>query len=506
MATINLTFDVLRFKELLQQEQQKIQKRVDLIEKTTNAAIKDEILNPEEFLRNNKFRSTVFILGKDKRVGTKVAISPPALNFAEIKESSLGSPFIELNFNIERSVVESSKIVGFKIFRKQITREDAGVKFSKFNKDAFDLLSEKLKKSGKFSEERKGIYSISRSLIDRSVLNINLYETEQSAVSRQLSELLGDNSDQSSYSTQAKTNNETSSNFVQVAFVNYSNFLNQLQKRQVFVNDQNLVELSFRDERVGYGQIYEYYIVSVSSNSEESSKSSSIIIPVQNLNSISAPTFLTAKQVNEKKIILNFGIERKDRVILAYIFRRAEDEVNFSLISTLQRASKFIDEDIAYGKTYSYRVILENIHGIISDPKDIQITSSSQRTTNRTRSNTLQIPIFSAIQDQDSDSIKISISHNDSRVSYYIVDRRDLTSKETLFTIPSKANLRYRLNGWDDSILLVKKEQIDVAAALDLNSQQIVSGQKLTTNLSNQTATNDLIQEINQDGVITKTP
>ena len=74
----------------------------------------------------------------------------------------------------------------------------------------------------------------------------------------------------------------------------------------------------------------------------------------------------------------------------------------------------------------------------------------------------MKIPILSAVQDQNSDFIKVNIFPNDPLVAYYEIERRDLTNKEKKFISPSKDTNNYGGVGWISNKLFVTKRTEEI--------------------------------------------
>jgi hypothetical protein len=117
------------------------------------------------------------------------------------------------------------------------------------------------------------------------------------------------------------------------------------------------------------------------------------------------------------------------------------------------------DSSVRLRNSYIYRVFAENIFGTLSPPAEIEVTSTDSKVTAPSRSNTFKIPIVNAVQDQNSDFIKITISPNDPKVSYYILERQDLTIFEKDFRKPSQIYTNYGGPGWDSHIFFVEKQR-----------------------------------------------
>jgi hypothetical protein len=69
---------------------------------------------------------------------------------------------------------------------------------------------------------------------------------------------------------------------------------------------------------------------------------------------------------------------------------------------------------------------------------------------------------MSAVQDQNSDFVKVSIFPNDPLISYYQLERKNLTTNEKSFLVPGKDTNSYGGNGWDNNKFFVEKTREEV--------------------------------------------
>jgi hypothetical protein len=173
----------------------------------------------------------------------------------------------------------------------------------------------------------------------------------------------------------------------------------------------------------------------------------------------------------------------------AIFYRRSEDELTFKRIATLPNAKdciSIVDGTIQYAKNYTYRVFLENIHGTFSEPGEIDFISTVQKITPGSRSNNLKIPIITALQDQNSDFIKITISANDPNVSFYELTRRDLSIHERKFSVPEKLygespsgdrRATYGGTGWATNKFFVDRPRNIVKTATEEKNRDVLHRQ-----------------------------
>jgi hypothetical protein len=394
-------------------------------------------------------RSTVFSLGKDPRVGTKQQISSPSFYLIEILKDRMDNPYLFLHWRVPRSEIDAGRIVGFNVYRRRMREEDALRKPLSFNRNAFDKLARGNKKTGKFSADRKAIYNIKRGSIPIEVLNPNLAQIKKAEESR----LFGKDIplDSPTYSQGDFDRFLSRRKFEKIAYVDYTEFIKQEKNKFLYVVDRNFAELSYKDKKVGLEETFEYYIESVSKELDDPPRSEIISVTIEDTQFVNAPSRVIAKQINENEIQLSIGIDPKEKAEKVLVYRRSEDEISFDKIIETNNVAdtiNIIDGDVRYNKSYVYRVFLKNIHGNLSEPKEISVFSSVQKVTPQSRSNNLKIPIISAVQDQNSDFVRITISPNDPNIAYYEIKRRDLSIYEKKFAVPSQTETNYGGSGW----------------------------------------------------------
>lgn len=427
-------------------------------------------------------RSTVFSLGKDPRVGVKRKVSTPDLRLVELLKDGIDNPYVELSWRIARFDVDSAGVTAFNIYRRRLSREeifretrDFKKKIRKFSRVGFDRVSRKIIRKGKFSSEKKGIYQLRRSLIPKDILNSSLDSLEKTTRSRTdfvppftkfstRPRFPGVFHGSDPRSVQGRFERSfQNKKFKKIGQVDYSKFLAKDEQKFVSVTEREFVDLSFKDKEPGYGEVFEYYITSVTKGSQESPRSNIVRILIEDLSSIRPPSNFTAAQIDETKIRLKICLDPRDDIARVMIFRKSEDEISFKRIISILNVSdciNLVDSSVRYGKSYTYRAIAENIHGSLSDPKEIDVFSTVQKLTPQSKSNNLRIPILLAVQDQNSDFIKVTISSNDTRVRYYLLERRDLTIYERSFSVPSKDTTGYGGDGWETNKFFIDRSRV----------------------------------------------
>jgi hypothetical protein len=359
----------------------------------------------------------------------------------------------------------------------------------------FDRVSRKITRKGRFSSERKAIYQLRRSLIPKDILNSSLSSLEGTARSRTdfvppfdkfstRPRFPGVFHGSDPRSVQGRFERSFhDKKFKKIGQVDYSKFLAKDEQKFVSVTEREFVDLSFKDKEPGYGEVFEYYITSITKDSQESPRSNVVRILVEDLSSIRPPSNFTASQIDETRIRLKICLDPRDDIGRIILYRKSEDEISFRRLLSVLNVSdciNLIDSSVKYGKSYTYRIIAENIHGSLSDPKEIEVFSTVQKLTPQSRSNNLRIPILLAVQDQNSDFIKITISSNDPRVRYYLLERRDLTIHEKDFTSPSKDTTGYGGEGWETNKFFINRDRtptFEVQHSKDVLNRSVKEGE-----------------------------
>lgn len=391
-------------------------------------------------------RSTVFTLGSDARVSS-LQLSTPDLFLVELLKDSLNQLFVRIDWKIPRFDIDSGKVIGFNIYRKKI-KTFFGEKLSQ---NQFSKLTRNLGRNGKFSEGKKGINNVKRGMIDLNILNSKLAERQGSLDAMGGLGILEAGSSFSLNREKIDISSQTIDNFVKdfekIAFVNFSNFLEKQKQKQVFIQEVSNITLLYDDKTVGWGEEFEYYVSAVSSNFDETFQSDVVSVLVEDSVNISEPN-IAAKQIDQTKILLNITFKPEEQIDNVIIYRLDEDDGVFKKVKEFldvpKNSVEFLDEKTRVGKKYIYRIFLENIHGVLSPPKEITIFSSTG--LQKSRSNSLKIPVFHVIQQKNVASL--TIKTNDARVLFYQIDRRDLSIFESRFIVPGRDTNRYGGVGW----------------------------------------------------------
>lgn len=409
-------------------------------------------------------KTTVFTLGKDPRVGTKPQVSAPNFTLIQILKDRMDNPFNRLNWQLPRSDIDAGGVIGFNIYRKDLGAESA-LSFNgvmTVSRVAFDKLSQGNIAKGKFSAERKALYNVKRKSVPILVLNPNLANLEARSEKYTFNE--DSLPDSPSYTPGGFERTERP--FVKIGYVDYTAFSAQENKKFLTVTDKNIVKLTFDDKKVGYFETFEYYIESVSQKLGENPRSEVIRVTVEDTNKVIPPEVI-AKQINETSIQLAVRLNPSAKIARIFVYRKASDAVSYEYINVSNNVSDVINivDPVQYRKTYTYRVFAQNIYGNLSEPAEITVFSSVQRVVTQSRSNSLKSPIITALQDQNSDFVKVIISPNDPNIAFYELKRKDLSIYERRFAVPSKEETNFGGTGWVADKFFVEKEIVPIESS-----------------------------------------
>lgn len=442
---------------------------LDLETLRMQSELEDEI---EDSSINPGVRSSIFSLGKDPRVSKAPQLSSPDLRFIEVLKDGLDNLFLRLNWRMPRFDVDIGSITGFEIYRRRFSKDEMEEEQRSYSSRAYDRLSNKISRRGKFSAEKKSVYHIRRSLLSKDVLNPNLSDLEKKERARYNS-FLGEVSSNVRFNDSLREEPSVSwegefetlfnsKKYEKISTVDYSKFLAKEKSKFLFVKERDFVDLTFDDKKVALGEAFEYYIKAISNKSDRKSLSSNPVrVFVIDVTPIDPPK-ISGKRYDDR-IEIATKMDPNDSISRVVFFRKSEIEYLFQEIASVSNVNDSImitDTTVEYGTSYTYRAISENIYGVWSEPEEVKIPGV------RKISSPLKIPIITAIQDQNSDFVKIVISANDSNVSYYELKRRDLTIYEKKFRVPQKIigefPVRvpvYGSEGWESNKFFVNKNR-----------------------------------------------
>ena len=394
-------------------------------------------------------RSTIFSLGSDQRIASTLPTASPDLHVVEILEDQLRNVFVRLRWRVSRKQIDFGEIIGFNIWRKRY-RE------TKMNRLSFFDFTRIFKQRS--SSHNNAIVKIKKGLIPTGILNFKLFEKEKIAETKFESFL----DDEEAFNYQSETL-LASSVFSNIAFVDVAKFFVKEKQKKVFITHVNFSEFLYDDRTVGIGERFEYYITPVSSNGELDIISESIIVDVIPRRGIDTPR-VTIKQTDDFSLSLSVDLTSIPTAKKVSVYKKEKDALFFDLESTTTDLESnnlvLVDQSINYKRQYTYRIYVEDIYGYLSSPREITTITSMTNTDGTSRFNDLPVPAFSAINDANSDSVKILMSPNDNRILYYELDRRDLSIDERLYIVPSLLANSYGANGWTSNKFFVDRTNL----------------------------------------------
>ena len=352
VAKVTLTIDTIR-KRLLSQSLKTTQTIQDLSHKYLYE-------DPATVFENGTFKTSTVSLGTDPRVGSQPNLIPPTISSAEIKLDGLFNPYVNINFQIPRNIVDGNKVVAFRIYRKSIKADELNQNIEAFTKSDFDQISQNTTRRGKFSQERKAEHDIDASQQPSVSINPNLFDLQQTQNSQQLGAAV---SAGTSLSTQFSQQNlqPDSQGFTRIAQVNYADQQQQSLLKQVYVKNDAVVTAYYEDHSVTYGSSYTYAVTAYCKTSAESGRSTPISMVVLNLDGIKKPLTFSVKQLSATSVQIISTFDPKDKIKKAFIFRKAAEETHFTPFDEWYNSNnrlEIVDDEVVYLTTYTYRIIL----------------------------------------------------------------------------------------------------------------------------------------------------
>jgi hypothetical protein len=415
--------------------------------------------NVQEDLTDNgdvSVQTSTFTVGKDPRIGTTQLSTPDFINI-ELLKNGLDNPYLELNWTLNRQDVDSGNVTGFEIYRQRVQPSDVETFFTVTQYSTSDLakLSQKTKRAGKFGFDKKSLNNVNRNLIDSASLNTNLTVEQGIQQNKIFQNFNGTPNFNTSVDSSARIYT-----FEKIGTVDYTKFLAQQKNAFLYIQNNTIVNLSYKDTSVGYGDAFSYYIKTISKQLGQENSSNTISVVVQDFSPVSPPSSVIVKQTSPNETHVTSNFNSSDKPSQALFYRKSSTDINYQPIGQVDLVKNSLtvtDTGIQYKETYTYRVFVQNVHGLLSEPTEIVWFSSVQGLTSESKANTLREPVFTAVQDQNSDNINITIFPNDSLVSYYSLDRIDLTIKEKDFAVPGKNTTNYGGTGWVTNQFFVEK-------------------------------------------------
>jgi hypothetical protein len=272
--------------------------------------------------------TSVFTVGKDPRISTN-QVGTPTLTNLEILKDGLQNPYIQLNWTVDRKDVDNGNIIAFQIFRRPIrdlSQINTFIPPFKYTKSDLEKLSSK-KPTGKFSSN-KPPNNVNSKLIDPSVLNINLDQIQSAQQNNKVyQDIQNNNSFLSSVNNFFEQYNATI-----IATVDYSQFLAQQKRSFLFVQDNNVATLYFRDTSVKYGDCYEYSVKTITKMLGQENSSNTISVLIQDFSPVSAPSAVNINQISETELQIVAHFDIGDKPSQALFYRKASTDVDFVLI------------------------------------------------------------------------------------------------------------------------------------------------------------------------------
>jgi hypothetical protein len=282
------------------------------------------------------------------------------------------------------------KVIGFKVYKTILSKNLLNKKFS---------ISQKTLEATTFSPNPKATANI---LYDKSAF----LQTDKVKI---------ENSNSDSYNKV-----ESESLFQSITFVNYNkNF--------------SVVDYSFVDKNVKFGESYSYYVTAVSDSLKETIPVP-INVNVEFLKHPQPPDHLSSSETNQG-ILLVFGNKTKANISEYLIFRKISGEENFVLLDVVDSNFQFTyytDLSIEPKVLYVYRVYSKDIWGNVSlDSKETERSFSyTPRFTSKFNEPVVNFEPYS-------DGMSIKIETDNPKIKSVRIERRDDWRFEKGFEIKS---------------------------------------------------------------------
>jgi hypothetical protein len=405
--------------------------------------------------------------------------------FFDLVYDSYVNPNILIKWRISREKYDTTKIKGFNIYkRKNITSRVRNDHLD--TQFAFDKISRGVSLGGKFSSEKKAIQYLDKGLSPITALNPNISKIQEEAAARQAAlnnaYVASNKRNISTYIPleQQQTNMQSTYTYGQrgifekIAYIDYSKFLESEKKKQVFITDYDYIYLEHSDIFVAFGDVFSYYVTILTEDGREGGQSNIIDIEISDLKPVKKPQYVKVTKSSTNSVKISIITDPKEDVYMAHIYRlggEGKEEIDYGLLAQVKNINDYMEfEDgpdisskkttgfktiitddgievrptettlttpIKVGMKYTYRIFLENVYGVLSEPVEMTIDMTVQKTTGRSQANILKDSILSVVQDQNSTNVRITINNADPSVFYYAITRRDLTIYEERFTVPN---------------------------------------------------------------------
>lgn len=232
----------------------------------------------------------------------------------------------------------------------------------------------------------------------------------------------------------------------------------------------DMVQFMFDDPTVMFGRSYKYYIVSVDSNMNESTRSRMVQVNIDGLRVPDAPKMATANVIGsmvslvircDDQLVEKFEIYCKEEDVPISNSRQQVEAIvhapnsGFMLGTKTSRLMKngflhvgdclnggpaggsFYDRGIRIGRRYTYRVYSVDIFGNKSEsPKEVSIFVPDPKMKNVE----LRKPSILAEVDSKTNNIRLTFSVDDPRVVGLFIGRRNATLSQQAFVPPGQPN------------------------------------------------------------------
>jgi hypothetical protein len=383
--------------------------------------------------------SSIFTFGETQIVvSTQEQSCTPEIISIDLLKDGLSNLYAQLNWRVDKAQGDVADILGFNVYRRKVRPEEAEklIDITTFDKNAFDKLSVKNQKTGKFSEEKKAIFNTKRSMLSSQTLNPNV-----------------------TTKTQVFDNNLDDYEFHEIQFIDYSSYMLAQRQKQVFSEDRRFATISATDRSINYGDVYQYFVETVTKVLKRSPQSDIVTVAIEDLSPVQTPIEVFIGQLNSTTLSIQVVLSDDFTAWRLLVARKEEDIGNYHFIPDvdINSSSVVFTDAVQPGKQYQYRIFVKNIFGRVSSP--IEISHFVTEGTKKPFAKELHKPsVLSAVKDNNSFNVLINIFPNNPSVLYYALTRKDITTKEKDFKIPSKDFTGYGGTGWSTNQFFVERQ------------------------------------------------